>query len=91
MLADLDLGDLIVSEEALEFAVGHDLRFPVHRPELLEQKDCDQREEHITDVEMPRSLRCRLFHDRRLIPGNVLRFDVPPVKTYIAISFRESS
>ena len=89
MLADPDIGDLIVSEEALEFAVGHDLRFLVHRPELLEQKDRDQREEHITDVEMPRSLRCRLFHDRRLIPGYM--FDVRPAKTYIAISFRDSS
>ena len=89
MLADLDIGDVIVSEEALEFAVGHDLRIPVYRPELLQQKDCDQREEHITDVEMPRSLRCRLFHDRRLIPGYM--FDVPPTKPYIAISFRDSS
>ena len=85
MLADPDLGDLIVPEEALEFAVGHDLRFLVHRPELLEQKDRDQREEHITDVEMPGSIRCRLFHDRRLIPGYM--FDVPPAKTYYSHLF----
>ena len=30
LVADLDLGDLVFPQEIREFAVGNDLRFPVH-------------------------------------------------------------
>jgi len=47
-----DLGDLVLCEQFFELAVGQDLDGLGLLPPLLDEEDCDQREQQVADVEL---------------------------------------